>query len=1750
MTTQREHILSKLRSLMAEALPAVPSEDDIHIPFMEMGANSLVLMEIQRTIEATFGITLVINQFFEELTTIDALATYIDQNISPESVATQVVQPSQPATPPVMDAPTIPEIKLGETSSEIELILTQQLQAASQAISQVVSQQLAFLRDTGTVSDAYTTSADQTTATPAVSPPSEPPVAPKQAAKKPKAAVSPQHLLSPIEIRARGLTERQQRHLEDLIARYTERTKTSKKMIQDSRSVLADSRAAVGFRFTTKEMLYPIVGKRASGSRIWDVDDNEYIDISMGQGVNLFGHNPPFVTNALEAVLKEKIQPEPPRSQQVGEVAKLIAEFTGMDRVTFTNSGTEAVMAALRLARAATGRYKIVFFENSYHGHADNTMSRVQWQDNIPQAIPLGRGIPPAAASDMWILEYGTDQSLEFLRAHAHEIAAVLAEPVQSRRPDLQPQEFLQQVRKITKDAGALLIIDEMITGFRVHPGGAQALFGVKADIATYGKLLGGGLPIGVVAGKAEYMDAIDGGMWQYGDTSYPQIERIAFGGTFSQHPLTMSASLATLKYLKAHSPALQENLNRLTTRLVNTLNTYFEQEEVPISVVHFGSMFRFSFSGNLELLYYHMMEKGVFIWEWRNYFLSTAHSDEDIDHVILVVKESIEEMRAGGFLSTKSVDAHRHSSKRENESPIAPQPLTEAQKQLWALAQITQDGSIAYNICTTLQLDGPLRLAAMRQAVQQVVDRHEALRTLIQEDSQQILSSQVLEVPVVDFYHLENRDEEVRTWFTKETQTPFELSKGPLFRTHILKLEDRRHLLVLTAHHIVVDGMSMDIILQDIGAFYSAIAQETVCQLEPPMQFCAYVQWQVQQKMAVHEAYWLAKFAGTIPVLDLPTDRPPQLMSYRGGRHTLLLAAELCDKFKQFSQKQGCTQFMTFLSVYTIWLHRITSQDDIVVGIPTVGRSLKGSDKLVGYCTHLLPILSHVESSQQSFLAYLKVMRGVLLEAYQHQDYPFANLINKLNLRRNGNHSPLVSAIFNLDRPQQAPKMFQLEATWVPKPIHFTAFDISFNLTEIAGDMVLDCDYNTDLFDASTIERLVGHFQTLFAGIVAHPEQPVAELPLLSEQEYHKILVEWNATKADYPKDKCIHQLIEEAGKNTPDAVAVVFENQHLSYATLNQRANQLAHYLQTLGIKPDMLVGICLERSLEMMIGILGVLKAGGAYLPLDPAYPPARLSFMLEDAQVPVLLTQKKLVDKLPSHQAQVICLDTDWETISQLSSENPVSEVKPSNLAYVIYTSGSTGKPKGTMIIHQGLVNYLSWCTKTYQVADGFGSPVHSSIGFDATITSLFAPLMVGKRIVLLPEEQDIEALRTNLVSNTDWSLVKLTPAHLEMLNPLLPKEKLAGQSRFIILGGDALTGKSVSFWRTNAPETRIINEYGPTETVVGCCVYEVAETTANEGAIPIGCPVANTQLYILDKALQPVPIGVQGELYIGGAGVAKGYLNRPELTEEKFIPNPFLGIGDGQISHSQRLYKTGDLARYLPDSNIEYLGRIDNQVKIRGFRVELGEIENVLTQHHAVRDSAVIVHEESSEDQRLVAYIVPNNQTQVTDTELRVFLTEKLPDYMIPSAFVRLPTIPLTKNGKVDRHALPTPEGQRPQLEAALVTPKTDAEKRIAAIWQDILHLKEVGIYDNFFELGGHSLLIIPMRDQLQQVFNRDISAVDLFKYPTINALAHFMSQSQRVEKQSPQQTYHLANRQKQAYRQQQKLMKNRRKSHG
>ncbi|KYC36320.1 hypothetical protein WA1_42115 [Scytonema hofmannii PCC 7110] len=1042
---------------------------------------------------------------------------------------------------------------------------------------------------------------------------------------------------------------------------------------------------------------------------------------------------------------------------------------------------------------------------------------------------------------------------------------------------------------------------------------------------------------------------------------------------------------------------------------------------------------------------------------------------------------------------------------------------LSFAQERMWFLSQLEPTNPF-YNEPQALRFHGSLNIVALEKSLNKIIQRHEALRTnFVTVDGQPvqvITETLILSVPVVDLQHLRESEREIQIQqlATAEAQQPVDLASSPLIRAKLLKLTQLEYVLLLTMHHIVFDGWSWGIILQELATVYSALSNDLSPELpELPIQYADFAVWQRQwltkEALSCQLAYWKQQLSGVPDLLELPTDRVrPSIQTFRGAHHKIALSLELTQALVSLSQRSGVTLFMTLLAAFQTLLYRYTGLTDICVGTPHANRDRTEIEGLVGFFVNMLVLRTDI-SGNPSFEDVLSRVREVTQEAYAHKDLPFAKLVEELQIKRDLSYTPLVQvmlAFHNVPMPQ-----IQIEGLTVSQLAVESAtakFDLILLLENTTSGIIGEWEYNTDLFDATTIERMVGHFQTLLEAIIANPEQRVSELPLLTERERLQLLVEWNSTTKDYPQDKCIHQLFEEQVTLTPDAIAVVFEGEQLTYKELNQRANRIAHYLQRLGVAPEVLVGICVERSLEMVVGLLGILKAGGAYVPLDPTYPQERLAFILNDATVPVLLTEKQLIDKLPSHQAKVVCLDTDWETISQENSDSPITKLKPNNLAYILYTSGSTGQPKGVALEHKNTVNFIHWAQNTFNSEQLSGVLASTSICFDLSVFELFVPLSCGGKVILAENVLQLPTLKAAL----DITLINTVPSAIAELirNNSIPENVI-----IVNLAGESLSAKLVNQLYQQKTIEQVFNLYGPTEATTystfSLCVNTESEISKARHSPSIGRTLANTQIYILDSHLQPVPIGVPGELYISGAGLARGYLNRAELTQEKFISNPFPRDGAGkenQSSNLERLYKTGDLARYLSDGNIEFLGRLDDQVKIRGFRIELGEVEGAIAQHPSVQQTVVTARGDDFGDKQLVTYIVPHPEQTPTTDELRHFLKRKLPEYMVPSAFVFLHTLPLTPNGKIDRRALPTPDFQH-ELQQSFVAPRTPIEEMLASIWADVLRIELVGVHHNFFEMGGHSLLATQVISRVRDTMYVELPLRSLFESPTVASLA-------------------------------------------
>lgn len=1077
---------------------------------------------------------------------------------------------------------------------------------------------------------------------------------------------------------------------------------------------------------------------------------------------------------------------------------------------------------------------------------------------------------------------------------------------------------------------------------------------------------------------------------------------------------------------------------------------------------------------------------------------------------------------------------------RRSQDAPVT-MPLSYGQKALYFL-HLSDPGSPAYHVAFTARFRSPVDADALGRALQKLVDRHEQLRaTFVMRDGEP-----VQEIPrrcAVAFTPVDARfwsEEQVDRAVREAYRQPFDLEQGPVFRSHLFSLADDDHVFLITIHHIVYDAWSLWISQGEISRLYRAAVEGTAAALPSiARSYFDFVRYQADSMNGPEGArlwdYWRNQLQGDLAPIKLPTDRPrPPIQTSAGATLGFRLDPELSQRLKELARQQGVTSFMLMLAAFQVLLHRYSGQADILVGSPSSGRSRDEFAKTVGYFVNTLVLRAEL-SGNPSFQAFLQQVRKTVLDALDHQDYPFPLLIERLQPVRDPSYAPIVQVSFVYQQPMvkdgradlfsalEPGKCLQwggLATEHYPLAQQEGQFDLELEIIESGPVFHGAFKYNKDLFEASTVERMQRHFEILLEGIAARPDERIGHLPLLTEAEARPLL-HWNDEEA--PRRECddtLLSLFEAQAAARPNEMAVTDGTHALTYRELNSRANQLAHYLRSLGVGPEVLVGLYLERSTDLIVSILGILKAGGAYLPLDPAYPKERLAFMLGDSRAPVLVTQRNRVSALPEVPVKLVYIDGDRERIEQESGENPQNGPGPDNLAYVIYTSGSTGKPKGAQITHANVTRLFSETQAWYRFDERDVWTMFHSFAFDFSVWEIWGALIHGGRLVVVPFEVSRDpAAFYRLLADEKVTVLNQTPSAFSQLIRVEDdlESCLPLRLRWVIFGGEKLDPKNLKSWfaRHGDRTPQLVNMYGITETTVHVTYRPLSSSDLGKEASMIGCPIPDLRLFILDQYRQPVPAGVAGELYVAGPGLARGYLNRPELTSERFIQNPF------SRSPGDRLYKTGDLARRLPDGDIEYLGRIDSQVKIRGFRIELGEIESVLLQHDNVAETVVLVREDSPGDKRLLAYVVPRKVSATAADDLRTYLKGLLPDYAVPAAIVFLEAMPLNHNGKVDRGALPLPENWRSGQERQLAIPRDRYEQRLVQLWEDVLKLSPVGIQDNFFELGGHSLLAMGLMAQVEREFKVKLPLSTLFQAPTVEQFAVHLRKQESAPSWSP-----------------------------
>lgn len=1659
-------VVDRLRRLIGEQLRMPADSLDPHQRFTEMGADSIVLMGTVQRIEAMFGVKLSMKQLFDQTPDIASLAGLL---------AAQA--PAAP--PPVVPAPTpaaashagIPDgIPDGDLSAQI----------AAQA-AQLESLAANHRRLAALVADNRSARAAGT-----------------RVARLPGAVAGPS-VLPPWRAdlaNASLAAEDQRAHLGRLVARRDARTGTSKRMAAAFRPRLADNRASAGFRFSTKELVYPIVGDRAEGAMLWDVDGNAYVDITMGFGVNLFGHSPDFVREALNRQIAAGF-PIGPQSPLAGEVAELVCRLTGLDRACFCNSGTEAVMTALRLARTVTGRSKVVLFEGSYHGHFDGVLASPRHGDGVIEPVPMAPGTPPRLVGDILPLSYGDETSLEIIAAEARNLAAILVEPVQSRRPDLQPRAFLERLREIATASGAVLIFDEMITGFRLAAGGAQEWFGIRADLATYGKIVGGGLPIGVVAGKAPIMDALDGGQWSFGDDSYPGTETTFFAGTFNKHPLAMAAARAVLTRIADDDGSLYRALNERTAALTDALNRVLTETETGIRVVRCGSLFRFVHHANQDVFIQNLIDKGVFIWEGRNCFLSAAHGEAEVERIVAAVRETVAGMARDGFFAPAAAAG----------GTAAREPLGAAQRQLLLYARLNPASWAAYNEPALLALGGPLDEEALRRAWRRVVARHEALRTRIDAEAgvQEVLPPD--SVPDLPDIRRVADDEAMDEAVAAFIERPFDAA-GPLFRLGLFTRPDGTGMLVECGHHALVDGWSLRLIAEDLGRSY----RDTVQGREAPAEAApSYRSWLARCAAPGRRAerqrnldWWLDRLEGPLPVLDLKTDRPrPELSGFAPASVVeTTLDAALSDGVVAAARALGATPYMVLLGAWLLWLHRASGQDRLIVGVPVAGRDDAADGEVVGYCAHMLPVPSRLEPSD-TVAGFLTRLRGTLLDSYEHADVSFADLLERLRLPFDPGRAPVFSTTFNLDQASSPDGLFPVPASLAEPARRIAKFDLGLNVTQAPGEPLrLRLDRAAELFDECTARRILDQYGALLRGILADPSVRPGAIDLSGPAEREAWRAGW-LPDAVPVGPATVPQRIAARAAAAPGREAVRCGGRSLTYGGLLTRADRLAGLLSARGIGPETAVGVALDPGPALPVALLAVWRAGGFYVPLDPDYPRGRLVACARDAACRMVLTSAAHAALWQAEGFATLVLSEDGiaEGAEDPASAPPPAPPSPAplpqQLAYVIHTSGSTGVPKGVAVPHAALANFLEAMERRLAIGADDRLLSVTTPSFDIAGLELYAPLVAGGTVVIAEADDRRDPRRlAALLDRAEATVMQATPATWR----LLLESGWTGRAGLRILcGGEALPADLAA--RLTGCGAALWNLYGPTETTIWSSARRIEQAGQ---PVDLGPVIDNTRFYVLDAALDPVPPGVPGELWIAGLGVARGYVGRPGLTAERFLPDPWSPEPGG------RMYRTGDLVCWA-DGRLDCLGRLDHQVKVRGFRIELDEVRVALESLAGIAEAAVVAVPEAGGGLSLAAFLRGGGEALPSAADLRARLAERLPAYMVPQRFHPIAELPQTANGKLDRRRLVVLAQEAGRAAAEGGAPATDLERRIAAIWAEALGRDGVGIDVNFFDLGGSSLTLARMHGRVCAVVGRDFPLVDCLHHTTVRALARHLA---------------------------------------
>ncbi|MGF0539397.1 amino acid adenylation domain-containing protein [Agrobacterium sp. ES01] len=1721
-------LLTLLGDMSGEPIDASNRSDS----FLELGFDSLFIGQFAQKIDKQYGVKISFRELLSNIPSIAALARYLDTVLPPDPAAqapvAPVVQPVPQTSIAAVQTPVLPAMGLPKTvasgasvDGSLEALLQSQLALAQNLFSQQIQLLQGAPHTLPSTSDPIPVAAKTSVAV------GNPPGNVEMSALISAAGDSvaeiggeryTRYQQGAMKVKTE-LTPQKEAFINDLILAYSNRNKNSKDYTQKHRARLADPRTASGFRTEWKEMIFPVVSDRSKGSRIWDVDGHEYIDLVNGFGQTAFGHAPDFVVEAMKEQMDAGFAIGP-QTLLAGEVADLIGAMTGHERITFCNTGSEAVMAAMRLARAVTGRDRIVVFANDYHGQFDEVLVKGRARTKEPVALPIAAGIPSGSVGNMIVLPYGSEESLDWVRANAQDLAAVIIEPIQSRHPELRPREFVGALRKIATDAEFALVFDEVVTGFRVDPGGMQAIWGIQGDMATYGKVVGGGMPIGVLAGTSRFMDALDGGRWAYGDDSVPSVVPTFFAGTFVRHPVVLAAARAVLNHINGEGAALYSRVAPRTEALVDEINGELAKRGIAPCLRGYKSWFVTDFSNQDPLgglIYPYLRMNGIHIQDGYPCFLTTAHSEDDFKTIARAFRDAVDALQCVGILSptgeVQLADVSSDGAPTESVAEVSERPesalLTEAQIEIWLAAQAGDEASCSFNESLSLALDGPLDEGIFLASLKTVVDRHDALQIRFDRNGERFRFIPDFDLPVefVDLAAERDAQAALADLIERDAMTPFDLVEGPLARAQLVRMGDNRHVFVFTAHHIICDGWSLNVIINELSAAYSSAMNGETATFEPALSFAEYASKYAPSADVSRETarFWQEQYKELPELPDMPFDRPyPDQRTFAGGTCTANIPAEVYKQIKKRGARSGATLFSTMLAALQVMIARLSGQDDVVIAIPSAGQSLLDDRILVGHCVNLLPLRQTVDMSAP-FENHLKATQQLVLKAFEHQDYTYGTLVKTLGVKRDPRRLPLTGIQFNLERIAANADFTGLDAVIVPNAKSFSNFDMFFNMIESANGVRIDVDYNADVLDRSTVDRWIGHLVTLVTALAEDMKHPVADFELLSPSEKMWLTEELNQSAAAYDSDKFTFSLFSAKAREFPQSIAAQHSGQSITYGELDQRSNQFARHLASILPGQGERIALLVDRSLDMLVALLGIMKAGHAYVPLDPGHPVSRLRQTLVTARPAALVCDSDSGAALADGGMVTVRLDKEAASIAALPEAE--LETLPSDTettAYVIFTSGSTGAPKGVAISHRALTNFLQSIAREPGFTTDDILVAVTTISFDIAGLELYLPLISGGSVVIADRAQVEDGFGlVRLIKESGATIVQATPTLWQML----VEAGLDGTTNLKKLcGGEALP-KALAVTLAGM-QGELWNMYGPTETTIWSSVARIADPDA---PITIGHPIANTQLHILDREGRLVPPGVTGELYIGGDGLAQGYFDRSDLTEAAFVSHD---IGTGAI---QRLYKTGDLGKRLDDGSLKLLGRRDNQVKLRGFRIELGDIEAVISQVPGMSQCAVVGARNGKGDLVLVCYFVAEPGTPAADSiELAKQVRAQLPAYMVPSIWTLENELPQTGNGKLDRKTLEARDIRRTVdvgEAASKIKPRTTMEETLWTIWKSVLDVDTLGVEDNLYSLGADSLVIFRIAARMLDA-GLPLEAKHLLRHPSIAELAAYAEEQE------------------------------------